>query len=115
MIPPPPPNLAEWLVLIGLIIGALTGLGTWFWGHTIEPRLTALQASLTELCNRLRVVEYEITPNGARRLLPEHLRDYPFADLLVTHIIETAPLIAEHQRERREREERRQGAPTEGV
>ena len=108
MIPAPPPNLVEWLVLLGLfagavtgVVGALTWIGRFVWRNTIEPRLSRIEDRLGDQCERLKAIERQVTPNGVPALLPEHQRGLGLRDLLVTHIVETAPLIRmfveEHQ------------------
>ena len=77
----------------------LSLLGRTMWRVTIEPRLSKLDAGQRELCERLGKIEVQVTMNGARKMLPPELQSLPLADIVVLHIVETMPLIAQFLKE----------------
>ena len=93
--------LRDVAITIGTICGAILGMaaviamiGRWWWNSTIEPRLAKLDAGQSALGARLMKIEEQVTMNGARKLLPEDMRDLPLADIVVMHVIESVRNVA---------------------
>lgn len=92
----------EWAILITAVCSAILGVsgvigGTWMlWGRPMKKWFEDREYVNNE---RLRNIERQVSINGSRTLLPESQRHLLLADLVVTHIAQTAPMIEQFVRE----------------
>ncbi len=97
----------------GLLIrvGAAVVASTAIWKAGGKPIQRGILKNREQQEARLVRIEEQGKPNGSRLLLPKHMRDLPLADLVVLHITETTPLIAQFVEQQHHRSD---VSPTEG-
>jgi len=97
-------------LLLRMGAGAAASGAVWaWWGRPIQRGILKHRVQQNE---RLERIETQVKANGSRLLLPEHQRDLPLADLLVLHIVETAPLIKLFVSQQRDADLRDRNEPT---
>lgn len=85
-LPQPPANLADWIILIGLVGSAIIAMRKWI----VQPMLDELhQHTLDhEEARKVRdLVKQQLTPNGTDVQLPQEERDKPLRDIAIKGLI----------------------------